>query len=131
MVGTLAVFSGYLQVIHDLAIQHIETALRLSPRGGLGNHLSAIGTAYFFKRRFDEASSTLLLSIQDHPDHAAAFRVLAACYAHMGRFDEARAIVARLRAITPEAVPALVNWRNPEDRELFLSGLRLAMGETQ
>ena len=124
--GFLRIFAGQ----HDLAIEHIETALRLSPRGGLGNHLSAIGTAYFFKRRFDEALSTLLLSIQDHPDHAAAFRVLAACYAHMGRFDEARAIVARLRAITPEAVPALVNWRNPEDRELFLSGLRLAMGET-
>ena len=28
-------------------------------------------------------------------------RFLAACYAHMGRLDEARAIVARLRAITP------------------------------
>jgi adenylate cyclase len=125
--------SGFLRIFggqHDLAIEHVETALRLSPRGGLGNHLSAIGTAYFFKRRFDEAAATLLLSIQDHPGHAAAFRVLAACYAHMGRFDEARGVVGRLRAITPEAVPTLVNWRNPEDRELFNSGLRLAMGET-
>ena len=47
----------------------------------------------------------------------------------MGRFDEARAIVARLRAITPEVVPSVLHLRNPEDRELFLSGPRLAAGE--
>ena len=48
----------------------------------------------------------------------------------MGRLDEARAIVARLRAITPLVVPSDLPFRNPEDRELLLSGLRLAMGET-
>ena len=47
----------------------------------------------------------------------------------MGRLDEARAIVARLRAITPVVVPNDHAFRNPEDRELFLSGLRLAAGE--
>jgi hypothetical protein len=47
----------------------------------------------------------------------------------MGRLDEARAIVARLRAITPQIVPSVLPWRNPEDRELLLSGLRLAAGE--
>jgi adenylate cyclase len=47
----------------------------------------------------------------------------------MGRLDEARAIVARLRAITALVVPNDVPFRNPEDRELFLSGLRLAAGE--
>ena len=55
---------------------------------------------------------------------------LAACYAHMGRLDEARAIVARLRAITPQVVPSSLPHRNPADRELLRSGLRLAMGET-
>jgi hypothetical protein len=44
------------------------------------------------------------------------------------RLDEARAIVARLRAITPQIVPSDLPWRNPEDRELYLSGLRLAAG---
>ena len=47
----------------------------------------------------------------------------------MGRFDEARAIVARLRAITPLVVPSELPWCNSEDRELYLSGLRLTMGE--
>ena len=47
----------------------------------------------------------------------------------MGRPDEARAIVARLRAITPQIVPSDLPWRNPEDRELYLWGLRLAADE--
>jgi len=88
-----------------------------------------MGSAYFFKHQFDEAASKLLLSIQDHPGFPAPYRFLAACYAHMGRLDEAGAIVARLRTITPQVVPSVLHLRNPEDRELFLSGLRLAMGE--
>ena len=47
----------------------------------------------------------------------------------MGRLDEACAIVSRLRAITPSLMPSDLPLRNPEDRELFLSGLRLAAGE--
>ncbi len=86
--------------------------------------------AYFFKRQFDEAASKLRASFQDHPGYPQPYRFLAACYAHMGRLDEARGIVARLRAITPLVVPNELPWRNPEHRELLLSGLRLAMGET-
>ena len=48
----------------------------------------------------------------------------------MGRIDEARAIVARLRAIIPVVVPSDVAFRKPEDRELFQTVLRLAMRET-
>jgi TolB-like protein len=124
--GLLRVFAGQ----HDLAIEHIETSLRLSPRERTGQTLSAMGAAYFFKRQFDEAVSKLLLSIQDDPGFPTAYRELAACYAHMGRLDEARAILARLRTITAIVVPSDLPWRNPEDRELFLSGLRLAAGET-
>jgi adenylate cyclase len=87
-----------------------------------------MGVAYFFKRQFDDASSKLLLSIQDHPGYPPPYRVLAACYAHMGRLDEARAIVSRLRTITPLIVPSDLPWRTPEARELLLSGLRLATG---
>jgi hypothetical protein len=47
----------------------------------------------------------------------------------MGRLDEAREIVAKLRTITALVVPSDLPYRNPEDRELFLSGLRLAGGE--
>jgi hypothetical protein len=47
----------------------------------------------------------------------------------MGRLDEARAIVARLRTLTPVVVPSHLPLRNPENRELYLSGLLLAAGE--
>jgi hypothetical protein len=39
-------------------------------------------------------------------------------------------MVNRLRAITPIVVPSVIPYRNPEHRKLFLSGLRLAAGET-
>jgi hypothetical protein len=38
--------------------------------------------------------------------------------------------VERLRATTPVVVPSGSQFRNPEHRELFLSGLCLAAGET-
>jgi TolB-like protein len=126
MSGTLRVWAGQ----HDLAIEHLGTSLRLSPRERMGQPQIGIGQAYFFKRRFDEAAAKLLLSIQDHPGYPVSYRFLAACYAHMGRLDEARTIVARLRTITPVVVPADVSLRNREDRELYLSGLRLATRET-
>jgi hypothetical protein len=49
----------------------------------------------------------------------------------MGRLDDAREIVARLRAITPVVIPDASYVRNPEHRKLWLSGLRLAAGETE
>jgi hypothetical protein len=47
----------------------------------------------------------------------------------MGRLDEAREILTRLRAINSVATPDASNLRNAEHRELFLSGLRLATGQ--
>ena len=61
--GTLRVWAGE----PDLAIEHVETSLRLSPRERMGAPLFTIGQAYFFKRRFEEAASKLLLSMQADP----------------------------------------------------------------
>jgi hypothetical protein len=38
-------------------------------------------------------------------------------------------VIERLQAITPVVMPDASFLRNPEHRELFLSGLRLAAGE--
>ena len=112
----------------DIAIEHAEASLRLSPRARVGPLFLLLGGAHFFSRRFDEAVPKLLLGIQDDPSFPIAYQILAACYAHMGRLDEARAIVAKLRAITPQVMQTHLPFRRPEDRELFLSGLRLAAG---
>jgi Flp pilus assembly protein TadD len=89
----------------------------------------AIGIAEFFNRHFDEAVPRLVLSLEEFPHWATPYGVLAACYAHMGRIAEARAITHRFQ--TMGLVPKASQFRNPENRELFLSGLRLAMGETE
>jgi TolB-like protein/class 3 adenylate cyclase len=123
--GILRLWAG----LPDMAIEHLETTLRLSPRARIGSTLFNIGIAHFLSRRFDEAAPKLLLAIQEDPSRAAPYRVLAACYAHMGRLDDAQEIVARLRAITPIVMPRTSVMRNPEHRELLLSGLRLATGE--
>ena len=88
-----------------------------------------IGNALFFNRRFDDAAAKLIVSLEQLPTFALTYRLLAACYAHMGRLDDAREIVSRLRAITSVVIPDLNYIRNAEHRELFLSGLRLATGE--
>jgi adenylate cyclase len=124
--GLLRGFAGQ----HDLTIEHVETALRLSPRERVGQPLHVIGLAYFFKHQFDEAASKLLLAVQDNPGSPGSYRTLAACYAHMGRLDDAHAVIERLRAITPQVMPADLHLRTPADRELIVSGLRLAIGET-
>jgi tetratricopeptide (TPR) repeat protein len=115
----------------DIAIEHAEAALRLSPRARVGPSLAVIGVAHFFGRRFDEAVPKLLLAIQEDPSNPQPYRHLAACYAQMGRLDDARGIVERLRAITSVVIPDVSYQRNAEYRELFLSGLRLAAGSAE
>jgi adenylate cyclase len=116
----------------DIAIEHVGVALRLSPRARVGGSANGlIGTSHFCSRRFDEAVPKLLLAIQEYPNDPSPYRVLAACYAHMGRLDQARAVLSELRGITPVVTTEVSCLRNPEHRELFLSGLRLAADEAQ
>ena len=115
----------------DVAIEHAEMALRLSPRERMGTPLSLIGEAHFFKHEFAEAAPKLLQSVQENPGYPHSYRVLAACYAQMGRLDEAREIIVRLRVLTPDLVPSAAQLRSPADRDLFLSGLRAAAGEAE
>ena len=89
----------------------------------------ANGVAHFFARRLDQARTMLLLSLQQHPSWIPTYRFLAACYGHLGQLSEAKIIMERLRALTPVVMPNADNWRDPEQREFYLSGLRLAMGE--
>jgi hypothetical protein len=48
----------------------------------------------------------------------------------MGRLDDAREVVSRLRAITSEVISDASHLRDAEHHELLISGLRLAIGET-
>jgi TolB-like protein/class 3 adenylate cyclase len=114
----------------DIAIEHVEVSRRLSPRARMFPWLLIIGAAHFIAGRFDEAVPKLLIAIQENPGFPEPYRYLAACYVHMGRLEDAREVVARLRTITPVVRPDASYLRNPQHRELFLSGLRLAADET-
>jgi len=127
MSARIRIWAGQL----DLAIAHAGRAIRLSPRELPGGHSFLVGQAHFFSRRFEDAMPKLIAAVQHVPNAPEYHRTLASCYAHMGRLEEARAIIERLRTISPLVVPELNQFRNPEHRDLLLSGLRLAAGEAQ
>jgi adenylate cyclase len=146
--------SGWLRLWHgepDLAIEHFQISLRLSPRNPIAASFLGIGVGHVLSRQFEEARAMLLRSLQESPNSVPTLRWLAVCCAHMGRLEEAREMINRLRAITLDAAPGAspyryrepvkdrlravlrngaTPYRNPEHRELYLSGLRLALSET-
>jgi tetratricopeptide (TPR) repeat protein len=126
--------SGWLRLwagLPDLAIEHFGTSMRLNPRDRRAEPLLGIGVGHFFARRFEQAEAALLLSLEEIPTWVPTYRFLASCRANMGHLEEAHEIVRRLRAMTSVVVPNATHWRNPEHRELYLSGLRLAADEEQ
>jgi adenylate cyclase len=103
-----------------------EKYLRLSPRERLLGYLNGIGISLFLCRRFEEASASLHESLEWLPNNTLTSRFLAASYAHLGRLDEAREIARRLG---PAFLDDGLRFQNLEQRELYLSGLRLASSE--
>src|SRR5262245_43526302 len=116
---------------YDLAIEHIETSIRLNPRGSRPGTNLLIGMGHFFARRTEKAAEMLGLSLQENSEWPPTLRFMASCLAHLGRLNEAQEIVKRLRAITPVVIPTAEHWRVREDREYYLDGLRLAAGITR
>ena len=114
-----------------LALEHAEIARHLSPHGGYSSPFLIIGISYLVSRRFDEALAALLLAAQELPaDFPDVYRLLVACHAHLGRHDEAREVLQRLRGITPLIRADFSYLRDPEHRELVLSGLHLAVHDS-
>jgi len=115
----------------ESALGDFETALRVCPREMAPNWLLGMGVANFFARRLADAETMLLRSLQGHPDWPPTYRFLAACYAHMGRRDDAHRALEKLKELTPVVAPAISHWRKPEDREFYLCGLRLAAAQSE
>jgi len=123
--------SGWVRVVAgdaDRAIADFATADRLDPRSPLRPFsLTGVGIAHFLAHRLDEAASTLLASMQLLPSYVTNYYYLAACYAHMGRHDDARGVFRRLSNLTPPlSDPPVIMPQPPEQRAFFLAGYRLA-----
>jgi len=127
--------SGWLRAYvgeHADAIERFGRAIRLSPLDRFAAlSYVGIGFAHLFVGRYDEAASWARRAMLDQPDMAAATRVAAIANALSGKIVEAQEAMARLRAIDPQlrlsnlerVAPPL---RRPEDRALFIEGLRRA-----
>jgi adenylate cyclase len=101
--------------------------LRLSPRERMPNYLNGIGISLFLCRRFQEAAASQRECLERQPNLTLASRFLAASYAHLGLLNEAREIG---RQLGPALWDDGLRFQNLEQRELYLSGLRLALSET-
>jgi adenylate cyclase len=121
--GNLRYWAGDL----SLAVEHIQSALRLSPRSRVGPSMLILGAVDFFQGRLESAAQKLLIAVQEDPTHPAPLRFLAATYAQMGRLEEAHQTAERLRSFAP-VIPDANYMRNRDHREFFLSGLRMAAG---
>jgi adenylate cyclase len=127
-------WSGWIRTVSgeaELAIDHFEMSMRLDPRmTRRAFHLTGLGICHFWQRRFDQALGLLRGSFHELPSYAMTAWFLAACLAHMGRLDEARDFAAR-QGIVPGGQGFTIGalYGDPEQRELLLSGLRLATAQ--
>lgn len=97
--------SGWIHVYAgepEVAIEHVRTAMRLSPLDPL-MHLaySAIAYGYFFLGDLDQSSTWSDRALQMRPDWPAALRVSAMSHAVAGRELPAQQAMTRLRALQP------------------------------
>jgi TolB-like protein/class 3 adenylate cyclase len=115
----------------EVAIEHLERAMRLSPLDPL-NFLAQGGVAWahFYAARYNEASSWAEKALRERPNYGSAMRMAAACYALAGRLEEAQKAMARLRQADPERrvsnLKDVISFFGSEDFARYADGLRKA-----
>ena len=115
----------------DLAIEHVERAMRLSPLDMQTARMQAAAAfAHFLAGRYDDASSWAQRALQARPSYPSAVRLVAASSALAGRSEEARQAVERLRQVDPTLrvsnLKDRLPLRRPDDLTRYQEGLRKA-----
>lgn len=126
-------FSGYVRVFlgdPELAIEHLQRAIRLSPLDPLIFIVqNGIVLAHFFAGRYEEALDWAQRALRQNPNYAAALIMAAVSGALVGRNEDRDKAVDRLRALDPQVrIANFANvWplRRTEDLVAFDKGLRL------
>jgi TolB-like protein/Tfp pilus assembly protein PilF len=113
------------------ALEHSRICIRLSPLDPMMTFvLSNQGLAHLLLRELDEAADLNDKAARINPGNIRAHTRLACALAHLDRPDEARAAFAKALELKPDFDTAFVDatypFRNPDDREYFLDGLRKA-----
>jgi len=127
-------FSGWVKLYLgqlDTAIDHLTHAMRLSP---FDPYLFAMqtgaATALFVADRHEEALYWATKAIRLEADFLGTIRIFAATSAAMGRMEDARLAIARVRKIDPTLrvsnLKNVVPFRQTELLERYAEGLRKA-----
>jgi adenylate cyclase len=106
-------------------------AIRIDPRSALDVTVrSHIADSYYKECDYENAVAAARRLVGDRPDHAWAYRWLAAALGQLGRSDEARAALDKAVAIAPDVFRLFVAQRLPWTRQVdyddMLDGLRKA-----
>jgi TolB-like protein/class 3 adenylate cyclase/Flp pilus assembly protein TadD len=117
---------------HREAVVSIKRAMRLDPFYGEthGNHV--LGTAYFHMEQFEEAATLLEKALKLNPENFIPLWHLGAAYGHLGREQEAKAALAKLKEKEPRysrlRFLRVGDWRlkNPSDVDRMVEGWRKA-----
>jgi TolB-like protein/Tfp pilus assembly protein PilF len=125
--GFLYAFAGE----SDVAIEHFEHAMRLSPLDPeMFRMQTGVALAHLLAGHFDAASSWAEKSFRDLPIFLFAVSIIAASHALAGRMDEAQRAMCHLRQLDPSLrISNLKEWvplRRLEDLARFADGLRKA-----
>jgi adenylate cyclase len=115
---------------YERALNLLNTARRLNPldpRGYLMNNATA--AAHFFAGHFEETERWTRRSLEKWPAHPVSLRYRAAAFVHLGRIEEARAIISELLSVQPNSTLARsghVRHSDPAKLRLYLGALRAA-----
>ncbi len=110
----------------ELSLSLIEKARRLNPNF---TYDFVHGVAMFMMSNYVEAIEDTQRSFDQSPHFVPAGLYLAASHALAGNQSEAEAAVAKIRQFSPSYQIRggfLTQYKNPEDRERFVGGLRQA-----
>jgi adenylate cyclase len=123
MLGCVLGYGGF----REESLTRLQQAMRASPHDPL-TWLWTIwkGTIQLLSRDFDAAIQTYQQVFRLRPGFIQAQVGLAMCLAHLGRIDEARTILKRVRQQGQDSRYLNPQWLRPEDAALRLEGIRLA-----
>jgi adenylate cyclase len=124
--GWALVFAGQ----GERALAHFEAARLLSPIDPLAyTTFCGMAACHFFSERFEEAARWATRARDQGPTFPVALRFLAASLGHLGRIDDARAVVQNLLTVQPNANLARAresNFATPAMVSLYVRGLAQA-----
>jgi adenylate cyclase len=114
-----------------IAVTLFERAMRLNPRDPMAfNTYAGLSMAHLLQEHFEDAVSWGQRALDESPSFSGSHRSLAAALAHLGRIEEARVVVAQLRALAPDEtltkLAATAAIRFSGRLPLMLDGLRKA-----